>query len=406
MIFLPLYIDPGTGSMLFSLFIGLAAAASFGLRALILKIKFIVSGGKSKDEIEKASIPFVIFSDHKRYWNVFKPICNEFEKRETELVYYTCSPDDPVLSANYKFVKAEFIGEGNKAFAKLNFLHADIVIATTPNLGVYQWKRSKFVKCYVHVPHTVTDLADYRMFALDNYDAVLTTGQNQVNLIRKIESLRNIKKKELVTVGCTYMDSLLEKLNNAKSFSNEKKIILIAPSWGPNGLLKKTGKELLSKLEKSDFEVIIRPHPQSLVSEIEMLKPLQENFSCFEWNYDNDNFNILNKADIIITDFSGVIFDFGLVFNKPVIYTDTKFDPIQYDADWIDEPIWALRVLPKIGTRLDPNDLDNISSLINNSINLDKNISSRQAIKNECWENIGSSAKLTVDYLINKKKSI
>ena len=43
-----LYIDPGTGSMLFSLFIGIATAAVFGFRALFVKIKFVLSGGKSE----------------------------------------------------------------------------------------------------------------------------------------------------------------------------------------------------------------------------------------------------------------------------------------------------------------------------------------------------------------------
>ena len=42
-----LYIDPGTGSMLFSLFIGIAAAVSYGLNALILRLKFVFSGGKA-----------------------------------------------------------------------------------------------------------------------------------------------------------------------------------------------------------------------------------------------------------------------------------------------------------------------------------------------------------------------
>ena len=37
-----LYIDPGTGSMLFSILIGLAAAAVFGAKALFLKLKFLV----------------------------------------------------------------------------------------------------------------------------------------------------------------------------------------------------------------------------------------------------------------------------------------------------------------------------------------------------------------------------
>ena len=76
-----LYIDPGTGSMLFSLVIGLVATLTFGLRALFIKIRF----GFNKKDIseEKDVIPYVIFSDHKRYWNIFRPIVQEFEKEES-----------------------------------------------------------------------------------------------------------------------------------------------------------------------------------------------------------------------------------------------------------------------------------------------------------------------------------
>ena len=140
-----LYIDPGTGSMLFSLAIGIATAGVFAIRALVIKAKFIFSGGKS-DKAEKERIPYVIYSDHKRYWNVFKPVCDEFERRGIDLVYLTQSEDDPVLSQKYNHIKAEFIGEGNKGFARLNFLNAGILLSTTPGLDVYQWKKSKSVK--------------------------------------------------------------------------------------------------------------------------------------------------------------------------------------------------------------------------------------------------------------------
>ena len=80
MTFFTLYIDPGTGSMLFSLFITLAATATFAARALYLKLKFAFSLGKA-EKAENQNIPIVIFSDHKRYWNVFKPICDEADGR-------------------------------------------------------------------------------------------------------------------------------------------------------------------------------------------------------------------------------------------------------------------------------------------------------------------------------------
>ena len=38
------------------------------------------------------------------------------------------------------------------------------------------------------------------------------------------------------------------------------------------------------------------------------------------------NIDVLNEADILISDFSGVVFDFSLVFNKPVIYTEPSMD--------------------------------------------------------------------------------
>ncbi len=42
-------------------------------------MKFLLSGGKA-GTVTADKIPFVIFSDSKRYWNIFKPVCDEFEK--------------------------------------------------------------------------------------------------------------------------------------------------------------------------------------------------------------------------------------------------------------------------------------------------------------------------------------
>lgn len=407
MIFLPLYIDPGTGSMLFSLLIGIATAGIFGLRALFSKLKFIFNGGKTDKNAAQGNIPYVIFSDHKRYWNVFKPICDEFERRNLSMVYYTCSADDPVFSAEYKNIKAEFIGERNKAFAKLNMVHADIFIATTPNLDVYQWKRSKFVKCYVHIPHSADELAGYRMFGLDYYDAVLTTGQNQIDLIRKIESLRpSITKKQIISVGSLTLDNLKARFDLTEKCSNEKPTILLAPSWGKSGILSKYGDTLLSVLEKSNFNVIVRPHPQTVVSEQSILKPLEEKYSSIEWNYDNDNFEVLNKTDLLITDFSGIIFDFACVFDKPLIYADTEFNTLPYDADWLDEPRWSFKILPQIGIQLKESDFGHLKSIIETALNDSRLKAGRSKIRKECWEHIGESAARAADFLIAKHEEV
>ena len=79
-------------------------ALNYLLKDWIVKIKFILSGGK-KVEVNKEAIPFVIFSDDKRYWSVFEPICREFDRRGVDVVYMTASADDPVLSNEYEHIK-------------------------------------------------------------------------------------------------------------------------------------------------------------------------------------------------------------------------------------------------------------------------------------------------------------
>lgn len=403
-----LYIDPGTGSMLFSLVVGIAAALTFGVRALAVKLKFIMSGGKAEKTAGETSLPFVIFSDHKRYWPMFKPLCDEAERRELPFVYYTASPDDPALSEPYRYVKCKFIGEGNKPFVTLNFLNADVLVSTTPGLDVYQWKRSPDVAYYVHVPHSVDELAGYRMFGLDYYDAVLTSGKCQNDFIRTIESLRpGIAKKELLTVGSLPLDVLKAKYDaNTSREKNAKTVVLVAPSWGPSALLSKYGAKLLEALAQTDFEIIVRPHPQTLVSEQAVLKPLTEKFSEFEWNYDNDNFAVLDKADILITDFSGIIFDYALVFGKPVIYSINDFDTAVYDADWLDKPKWSIQILPALGIELNSAEFGKIGEVINEAISSDVLKSGREKILAECWSNVGNSASCIVDYLVQKQKIV
>lgn len=402
-----LYIDPGTGSMLFSLFIGLAAAATFGMRALIMKLKFVISGGKAEKE-DLNNIPFVIFSDHKRYWNVFKPICDEFERRGIDVVFYTASPDDPALSENYEHVKAEYLGDKNKPYARLNMLRADILLATTPGLNIYQWKRSKGVKCYVHIPHSISDFAGYRQFALDYYDSVIASGENQLPSMRKLEELRpSLHKKEFKVVGSTYLDSMKKRLDSMENCTrNEKKIVLVAPTWGKSGILSKFGEKFLAALQKTDFRIIVRPHPQSVVSEQSILKPLQEKFSEFEWNFDNDNFDVLKRADIMITDFSGVMFDYSLVFDKPLIYTDTEFDKSPYDADWLDEPMWEFTILDKLGIQLKEDQFDDMQNVIEKAIASESLKESRKQVRSVAWQNQGMAAGTTVDYLIEKRLSV
>ncbi len=403
-----LYIDPGTGSMLFTILIGIAATGMFFVQKLILKIKFRLSGGKVSAGSENR-IPYVIFSDSKRYWNTFKPICDEFERRGIEAAYWTASPDDPALEEKYGHVKCEFIGEGNRAFARLNMMSADVCLSTTPGLDVLQWKRSRNVKYYVHILHETGGTLLYRMFGMDYYDAILLTGDFQIQEIRDLEASRGDPAKELKVVGCPYMDEMKKRLESAEPLTNETKTILLAPSWGKSAILTLYGEKIIEALLKTGYHIVIRPHPQSMTSEKELLDRLMKAYpdsSDLEWNFDPDNFEILRRSDLMITDFSGVIFDFTLVFGKPIIYAEYEFDPAPYDAAWVDRTLWRDEILPKLGVPLKEEQFGQLKELIDDLSDNEEFAAGREQARNEAWMNIGRSAALTVDYLVDKKKEL
>lgn len=408
MMILPLYIDPGTGSMLFSILIGAAATLFFLAKALWLKLKLVFAGKKGVQE-DKSYKKYVIYCEDKRYFTVFLPVAEEFEKRGIELTYYTGTEDDPIYEKNFTFVKPECIGTGNVAYAKLNMLSAGIVLMTTPGLQVYQLKRSKNVKHYSHIFHSCTDSTMYRLFGLDYFDSVLMTGDYQADDIRLLEKQRELPAKELVTVGCTYLDVLKEKMAAIPAEENHEFTVLVSPSWGKSALLGLYGEKLLDPLVKSGMKIIVRPHPQSRISEKEMLDRLHERYkdaSNLSWDNERDNIYSLKKADIMISDFSGIVYDYTFLCDKPVMYANAEMDLLPYDIyDTGHEP-WAVTTLQKIGIPIKEEDFSNIAEVIKNASDSPELAKLRAHYKAEAWQHIGEAGKLTADYMISTMEKI
>ena len=400
-----LYIDPGTGSMLFSIIIAAVATISFGARALWIKLRVVLSG-KKEDAVktDTQTKPYIIYNEGNQYWNVFKPVCDEFEKRKLELIYYTSSKTDPVFEQNYEYVKPAFIGEGNAAFAKLNMISADFVLMTTPGLQVYQLKRSKRVKHYSHVLHMPNDATTYRLFGLDFFDSVLLTGDYQKEDIQFLENQRGINPKELVTVGCTYLDVYKENIAKIPAEENHPFTVLVSPSWGDVGILKKYGEKLLDPLSQTGWRIIIRPHPQSKKSEADMLARLEERYKDnknIEWDYERQNIFSLKKADVMISDFSGIIFDYTFLCDKPVMYVKSNMDLRPYDAyDLGEKELWQYSALKTFGTELQEEQFANIKEVIQSMSDSKELEAARHQAKATAWMHEGQAGKNIADYMI------
>jgi hypothetical protein len=401
------YIDPGTGSMLFSIVIGLVTMLYFVAKAVIIKVKFFFSGGKGVTAVKKR-YSLVIYCESEWYWSVFKPIVEELEKRQIPVMFFTSSEKDPIFSNTYSFITSEYIGEGNKAITRLNFLEADVCLMTTPGLGVYQLKRSRGVKHYAHILHSVADATSYRLFGLDYFDSVLLSGEYQKDHIRLLEDQRGIAKKELPVVGCPYLDMLQEQVSALVPLKNHMFTVLVAPSWGSNGILRKYGEQLLDPLVDTGFHVIVRPHPQSVQSEKEVLLRLQERYESkanVEWNFSRENIDTLFRSDIMISDFSGVIFDYSFLFDRPFLYVNANFDDRPYDGGSLKEVSWKFKVLPEIGVELKESNFLSIKQILLDTCENTILSENRLRAKDKAWQYRGHSGERIVDFLLEKQKA-
>ena len=402
-----LYIDPGTGSMLFTILLGLLTSMYYVFRKALMNVKFRVNSGKAIRNDTK--IPIVIFTDSKRYWDMFKPICDEFEKRKCNVEYWTCSKDDPAFEMKYTYIKCEFLGDINRASARLNIMDARICLTTTPGIDVYQWKRSKNTDWYVHVIHGIGDATCYRMFGLEGFDAVLLAGEHQKGELESLAKIRHRLPKEMIIVGESHLDYLKEKLENSPKVVNDHRTVLLAPSWGKSSILVKYGERMIDCLKNTGYNIIVRPHPQSMISDKKDIEELIRKYpddDKFSWDFSNDNFDSLNKADIMISDFSSVIWDYTLIFDKPILYADVSFDPAPYDLAWLDVERWDIKILPDVGIRLNEQSFADIKSLIDKAIDSVELKKGRESIRSREWGCPGESALRIVDYIIKKDEEI
>ncbi len=403
----PLYVDPGTGSALFSIAVGLATTVYFFAKHfwVWLKGRFARSPSVSVRVTGAERARIVLHSEGARYWNVFKPVVEELERRGVEARYLSMEESDPGLTAGYSKLKASYIGSGNAAWARMRVLEAQVCLTTTPGLDVYQFKRSRGVGHYAHILHAVDDATSYRLFGLDYFDSVLLSGEYQAQAIRELEAKRGLPAKELRAVGSTYLDVYASELAASRSEPRAGTTVLVSPSWGPSGLLARHGTRLLEPLARSGVGVIVRPHPQSTISEAPLLDGLRASLEPYPnvwWDFDRENLRSLSRADVMISDFSGIIFDFAFLFGRPVLYAVRDFDPRPYDASDVGGRPWKFRTVERIGRELHDDDFPRIADLIA-SVRCDATVSAAIAeARDEAWSHRGEAGARVADFLMER----
>lgn len=400
------YLDPGSGNALVYVIISFMGAFIFTLKGLFYKLL----GKKVNTPIVEGQIgaydKIVIFSEGKQYWMTFKPIVEALLERKACFSYYTMNVNDPCLEIDSPYMNNRYIGKGNMAYAKIGNLKAEVMLSTTPNIGTegYPIPRSKNVKNLVHVLHSYDGIESYHIGSLDHYDTVFTVGSFETKVIRDLEKARGLKEKKLVPGGVPYLDELGRNKFITEKNEKEPMTLLLAPSWGGKGFLTEYGTDFIEKLAYAGYCLIIRPHPQSYRVEQQLLKEVHsklDKFNNIEWDDNLDGTRSMARADVMISDTSGVRMDFMLIYNRPVISLNIPTSSMtEFEGVYMQE-IWWERQIDKYGSRLDHNTIDTIIDVVESIKGSDK-INELLKFRDENLYNYMSSGEVIADWLIKE----
>jgi len=406
---IPLYIDPASTSALLYIVIALAATVAFALRGFFYRVKNLILGKGFISSNDFDNIDIIFYSEGKQYWSVFYPIIKALENQHVPCAYLTSGKDDPGLDHKSEYFKTKYIGNLTMTSVYLKKLKTKFVGMTTPQLDVMMIQRSKNVKHYAHIIHSPVDIFVYKKYAFDYFDSVFCSGIHQINNIRYLEKKRGTKVKELYKTGLTYYDTMNQIISESnKNITNERPIVLVAPSWKPDCILNRFGSDFITYLlEDSSYDIILRPHPHTYNIFPEIMQDIEENFkneSRLKIDRAPSGIQSMQQADVMISDFSGIIWDFAFLFSKPVLILDVPTTLDGFEATELDRAnFWEINEREKIGEIFSEENIEHISKKVRNLIDNPPNNTIEELKRNSVfnWNCAGETAANQIISIIN-----
>ena len=347
----------------------------------------------------------VFYAENEASMNHFRLLISELtEEKNLQICYVTSVKNDPIFSSKNKKISAFYIGDRTARTKFFLTLKAKILIMDMPDLQTFHIKRSKVYPVhYVYIFHSMFSTHSYlRKGALDNYDTIFCVGKHHEKEIRMAEKRYGLKEKNLIKYGFGRLDTLLqEKQKFQNTYTGDKNLILITPTYGEKNLLQICGNELIEILLKANFTVMLRPHYRIFKDSKKLIDSIIKNFG------NHPNF-ILEKGIIpsdkfhnskcMISDWSGISLEYAFTFERPVILIDLPKKDLNLNSGDIPmEPI-EISIREKIGHVVSPYNLEKIPEIIKN---LDNGNFSEQIrkIRSELVYNIGKSAKIGAEII-------
>ncbi len=383
-----------------------------------LNRKYVTPADKKREKADYkrffsvANKHLVFYSESSGFYKYYAEIISYLLKKSNVIIHYvTSDANDQIfqIAQENTRIRAYYIGD-IKIISLFMKMDADIVVMTTPDLGNFYLKRSYVRKDieYIYVDHAISSThLVVRENAYDNFDTFMCVCEAHIHELRRAEAVYATRRKMLVPCGYGLLDSLVRKYQESEHIANTQKKILVAPSWQNDNLLDSCLDTLLHQLLGHGWQVILRPHP-------EYTKRFPDKWNNITSRYKsqtNDNFIIENdfssnatifNADLVITDWSGIAYEFSYATLKPTLFINTPVKILNKNYKKIGlEPI-NFMMRKEVGIALELDELEKIYSTVCELLSdQDRFREKIKQARSKYIYNLGKSGQVAGDYILN-----
>ena len=352
----------------------------------------------------------VYYSEQSGFYKYFESQIEEILRNSDLTIHYlTSDPNDQVFAMDNPRIVPYYVDD-NRLIPLFMMMDCDVMVCTTPNIETYHLKRSMVRKDleYIYTPHDPMSLHMGAMKgAFDHFDTLLCVGPPQMNEARELEKLYHLKEKTLVPCGYPLIDNLIAKYEAADHADNPVKKILIAPSWQDGNILEGDIHILLERLLPQGYDITVRPHPEFIKRYPAKMNALMNRYQDrfgddFRIETDFSSNVTIFTADLVVTDWSGISFEFSYATKKPCLFINTPMKVMNPEYDRIPCVPVEVALRDQIGRSLDTDQLETadeaVRELLENREAYRRSI--EQAMEQSLF-NLGHSAEVGARYILD-----
>ena len=357
----------------------------------------------------------VIYSEKSGFYKYYKSLIEELTSRSNLTVHYvTNDPDDVIfeVAKTNPQIKPYYIGL-KKTIPLMMKMEADMVVMTTPDLEKYYLKKSIMQKDieYVYVPHALMSMhMGMKEGSLDAFETVFCAGEHIKREVAATVKCYSLPEKTLVEFGYPLADDLIAigEKERATHKVGGRKEILIAPTWNEDNILDSCIDEMLEKLLCDEYHITVRPHPEYVKRYGPRMRAVVEKWQdkvgeglTFELDFSGNS--SIYSADLMITDWSGISFEYSFATKRPVLFVNTKMKVLNPNWEKIGcEPI-EITLRDEIGVSIEKSDVKDVDKYVSDMLGRSGEFEQRiDAALHKAVYNVGSGAKVGAKYILNQ----